>query len=410
MELTQEQRAGLEILNSRKNVFLTGRAGTGKSFLIHHYLQDLNPDTHPVLASTGAAALLVGGRTFHSFWGLGILEGGLEKTVDRALRNPRVVKRIRKAQAVLVDEISMLSGPTLACAERIACLARGSDEPWGGLRFIAIGDFAQLPPINRFAAAPEWAFLDDVWLKSDFSPVVLQKIMRSSDPHWVHVLNLVRDGICNSEVEDFLNSRQIEAEDNLDATRLFPHRNTAEEFNLHRLRELEGEETLIATTYAGAEPALASLKKTSPIPEVLILKIGALVMLRKNDIDGQFVNGSLGHVTGIQKKYIRIELLDTGREIELETMSFELLDGDGNVTASAKNFPLTLAYGSTIHKAQGATIDRLIVDLGSLWESGQAYVALSRVKSPENLYLSTWSKRSIKADARVKAFHASLDQ
>jgi ATP-dependent exoDNAse (exonuclease V) alpha subunit len=142
----------------------------------------------------------------------------------------------------------------------------------------------------------------------------------------------------------------------------------------------------------------------------LLLKVGALVMLRKNDIDGQFVNGSLGHVNGILKKYIRIELLDTGREIELETMSFELLDGDGNVTASAKNFPLTLAYGSTIHKAQGATIDRLIVDLGSLWESGQAYVALSRVKSPENLYLSTWSKRSIKADARVKAFHASLDQ
>lgn len=140
------------------------------------------------------------------------------------------------------------------------------------------------------------------------------------------------------------------------------------------------------------------------------MKIGALVMLRKNDQDGAFVNGSLGHIAKLGKKTIHVDLLDSGEEVELEPMSFELLDGDGNVIASAKNFPLTLAYGSTIHKAQGATIDRLVVDLAGLWEAGQAYVALSRVREPKNLYLRSWSKRSIKADPQVRRFHANLPQ
>lgn len=407
-ELSQDQKKALEIMEGRKNVFLTGRAGSGKSFLTSYFLCGKDPEKTPVLASTGAAALLVGGRTFHSFFGLGILEGGPERTIERSLRNPKNVRRIRKADTVLVDEISMLSGTTLAAAEAIARLARNSDEPWGGLHVIFVGDFAQLPPVTRMGEAVDWAFLHEVWAKSDLIPLSLETIHRSTEAGWLSVLNKVRDGICDGEVTALLRSREGKVSEDFEATRLFPHRATAEKYNLFRLDKISGDPTEIATIYAGEERHVESLKRQAPIPEVLLLKEGALVMIRRNDMEGLYVNGSLGYVRRITKASLSIELLESGLRVDIEPVSFELYDGDGETIASAKNFPVTLAYGSTIHKAQGATLDRVVADLRSLWEAGQAYVALSRVRRSADITLESWQTRSIKADPSVAAFHANL--
>src|SRR3989338_258151 len=166
--LTSCQTKGLDVLERQGNVFLTGAAGTGKSFLLQRYLAGKPSENFPVVASTGAAAVLVGGRTFHSFFGLGILEGGPQAAVVRALQSRKLVHRLNTACSVVIDEISMLSVTTLQAAEAVARGARGNHEPWGGLRIIAVGDFAQLPPVTPGTRTKDWAFAHPVWQESDF--------------------------------------------------------------------------------------------------------------------------------------------------------------------------------------------------------------------------------------------------
>jgi len=403
--LSEKQQLALSLMESKKNIFLTGGAGTGKSFVIRHFLEK-NPEI-PALASTGAAAVLINGRTFHSFFGLGILEGGIQKTIERALKNPKIVRRLRKAKSIVIDEISMLSGITIRAAENIAKIAKNSSAPWGGLQIIACGDFAQLPPVTRGNEATDWAFQEETWALSNFQTIFLHEVYRTKEENFLKILQWIRNGEINEEVKFFLNSRMLNVADDFQGTRLFPHRATAEEFNLKKLSLLPGEATVLPTQYFGNEFSIESLKKQAPVPEILYLKPGALVMIRKNDTDGTYVNGTIGNIRNIEKDKITIKLLNN-TEVLLKPMEFEILDGDGNVQASARNFPLTLAYASTIHKAQGATLDRMIVDLAKLWEAGQAYVALSRVKESQHLYIQNWHPNSIKQDPIVKEFYANF--
>jgi ATP-dependent DNA helicase PIF1 len=399
-QLNSDQQAALQLLNGQENIFLTGAAGSGKSFLLKHYLK--NKDI-PVLASTGAAAILVGGRTFHSFFGLGIMEGGLEETVSRALRNKKLMKRLKKTSTVIIDEVSMLSGPTLRAAERVARAALNSLAPWGGLRIIAVGDFAQLPPVNPFRQTKEWAFRDEVWYESSFVPVVLREMMRTTDSEFLEVLRRIRNGIVDSSVNEFLNARtQIKPRG--DFTRLFPHRADVEKYNLQQLEEIRDELHTFQTVYSGKAADIEKFRKHAPITDTLHLKKNALVMIRQNDPAGRWVNGSLGRIETITSEFLVIKL-EQGRRIELEKAEFTLLDADGNPAVSARNFPVTLAWAMTIHKAQGTTLDQLHVDLRKIWEPGQAYVAVSRVRSPEGLYIEGWSPRAIFCDRDVEEFH-----
>jgi ATP-dependent exoDNAse (exonuclease V) alpha subunit len=406
MEFSPDQLHALEMLAGPGNVFLTGKAGTGKSTVLRKHMATDRGEA-AVLASTGAAAVLVGGRTFHSFFGLGILEGGRQKTVERALKNPRLKKRLKATDTVVIDEISMLSGETLATAEEIARLARGNEQPWGNLRVIAVGDFAQLPPVTPGRQSHDWAFLHEVWQRTGFQAVNLETVHRAPSQEWNKVLNRVREGICDQVVKDALNAR-LNKKETTDVTRLFGMRHEAENYNRSRLADLPGEPSIYTTEYSGDDAALEQIKRNSPIPEELVLKMDALVMIRRNDPDGFYVNGSLGHIRAMSEKFIRIELLDYGITVELEPVKFEQLNADGEVVAAARNFPLNLAYGTTIHKSQGATLDAVRMRLAGLWESGQAYVALSRVRSPERLYLDGWDPRSIRADQEVLRFHSGL--
>jgi ATP-dependent exoDNAse (exonuclease V) alpha subunit len=406
--LTGCQQAALAALESQHNVFVTGSAGSGKSFLIRRYLNARDSKEYPVLASTGAAAILVGGRTFHSFFGLGIMQGGFEQTVDRASRNKKLVKRIQKASAVIIDEISMLSGITLRAAERVARLARGKNQPWGGLKIVAVGDFAQLPPVSPYGqSGKDWAFLDSSWAVSRFVPAVLKTVVRTQESEFLDVLNRVREGVFDPRVAEFLKSRSSTIPDDDTATRLFPHRETTERYNLERLGKIPGETQTFATHYFGEERYLVELKRNAPVPEVLQLKEKALVMIRQNDPAGRWVNGSLGHIIEISPERLLIALLN-GRVIEIEKVSFTVMNADGLEVASASNFPVNLAYASTIHKAQGMTLDQVIVDLSRLWEPGHAYVAMSRVRSAQGLHVAAFTPSSIKADPQVARFNREL--
>ncbi len=408
ISLSPCQENALTILEGKSNVFLTGVAGSGKSFLLKHYLKDKDPKEYPVLASTGAAAILVGGRTFHSFFGLGIMDGGAARAVALALNNSRVRSRVRKAIAIVIDELSMMPGEALAAAEEIARSARKSDEPWGGLRVIAVGDFAQLPPVVKYGQRRVWAFQNPVWEFSAFEPAILSTIMRQEDEGFLSILNNVRKGQCTEEVREFFQDRALQDDGTMQGTRLFPRKDATAKFNEDRLAELSGTVEEYPTEYTGNAKSIETLKKQAPIEEILRIKEGALVMLRQNDPIGRWVNGSLGTIIGKNEKgQMEVRLLK-GTKVKVDKAIFTLSDAEGNPVATAMNFPINLAWASTIHKAQGSTFDRLIVDLRSLWEPGHAYVALSRVRAADGVHITGWSAGSVKISPEVVQFHKSI--
>ncbi|MGK5085007.1 AAA family ATPase [Bdellovibrionota bacterium FG-1] len=428
-KLNQGQQNALELLTgSDENVFLTGVAGSGKSFLVRRFLRERESSERrfPVLASTGAAAILVGGRTFHSFFGLGILEGGVDATVERAIRNKRVCKRLNATDGVIIDEVSMISGTTLRAAEKICRKARESQRPWGGLRVITVGDFAQLPPVNPHwnpgngltpRALRDWAFLDESWLTSGFVSAVLYETMRTTEPELLHALNAVRAGQLDGPSTRFLNSRLLAPPHDFDGTRLFGRRMDTERFNLQRLCEIPAEVQTFETIYTAAlsasskkadqNKAIADFKKNAPVPEVLQLKEGALVMIRQNDPEGKWVNGSVGILKEIDDECLSIEL-SNGLDVEIEKTTFQMLNAEGGIVASATNFPVNLAYAMTVHKAQGASLEKMQVDLRGLWEPGQAYVALSRARTAQGLFIEGWSPSSMIVDPVVTEFHRRI--
>ncbi len=399
------QLRAFEALQGAQNVFITGGAGSGKSFLIRHFLADKDRREFPMLASTGAAAVLVGGRTFHSFFGLGIMEGGVEATIEKASKNRQVVRRLKQVKGFIVDEVSMLSGATLRAAEIICRRVRSSDLPWGGLRVIAVGDFAQLPPVERGASSHRgWAFLDPVWTWSGFQTQFLTTQQRCKDLEFMGILASVREGLVTTEVRNYLDNKVEDEKEGYTGTLLFPRREETERYNLRKLEALDSEPHVFPTLFSGDERALAALKKYSPIPDTLTLKHEALVMLRQNDPQGRWVNGSTGLVKKIAPAKLTIELLN-GRLIEIEKATFSMMDAEGEVIACAINFPISLAWATTIHKAQGATLDRMRVNLANLWEPGQAYVALSRLTQGIDLSIERWDVRSIKVDSKVIQFY-----
>ncbi len=416
MELTHEsptkltlcQQKAFNYLEQNQNIFITGGAGTGKTFLVKNFLINQKGFFNtPILASTGVAALLLGGRTFHSFFSLGILEGGVEKVVGKALRDKKVVKRIKEAHQIVIDEVSMLSEDAFTAAEAIARGARESEEAWGGLRLILVGDFAQLPPVSKFNQKKSWIFLSEVWRRSNIQVFSLKTQVRCKDDFYMGILNKVRMGIVDEEVDTYMQAKEAE-EITASKTFLFPRKVQTESFNLSELEKIEAPLFVFDTEYSGKKWIVDRLKKISPLEQSLHLKIGALVMLKQNDPMGRWINGSTGIVAKINDEKITVDLLE-GRRVNIKKASFKLLDGDGELLGEVENFPLALAYATTIHKAQGQTLNSLYVNLRDLWESGQAYVALSRVKQGQDLSIQGWSPNVVKCDPLVIQFYEKAD-
>lgn len=405
VQLTPSQAEGFrDLIEGRDNIFLTGGPGTGKSFLIREFLEKSEKEI-PVVASTGAAAILIGGRTFHSFFGLGIMQGGPELVVEKALKNKRLRKRLKDTEALVVDEVSMLSGETLSCAEQIARAVRKSQEPWGGIRMIVVGDFAQLPPISRSEKREkEWCFLSGAWARSYFKKVVLREVKRTEDAEFLEVLEDIRWGRLSEKVEAFLNGRLVHTEEvEMDVPHVFPRRAQTDAFNRARLNEIESKSRFYRTEYGGSDIYIERLKRDAPIPEVLELKEGALVMLRMNDPKQRYVNGTVGTVEALEDDLLLVRVKN--RVMEIEPFTFTILDDEGEEAAFASNFPVTLAYANTIHKMQGTTLERCHISLRALWEPGQAYVALSRARSGDGITLMDWDASSIRADLAVRKFY-----
>lgn len=411
-KITEDQKNILnQMTSSARNIFLTGPAGVGKSFVLRRYIESRkNPP--PILASTGAAAVQIGGRTFHSFFGLGIMEGGFSRTVERACQSDRLVRRLKKIPELIIDEISMIHPEAFKAADAICKKILKSDEPFGGIRLVMLGDFFQLPPVDRFEKNNPWLFTSSLWLELNVLILSLKVSLRTESQLFVDILNKIRFGIIDEDVEFFLNKRTQIRPQNFSGTLLFGRRQEADTVNQNKLESLRNKMWEFPTDiYISPQCSTARevLLKQSPITEVLKLKVGALVMIRKNDIYEEYVNGSLAILKDIHADEVTLQLM-SGATVTLTKEEFHVLDGDGRVIATMSNFPLSLGWATTIHKSQGASIDSLCVNLKSLWEYGQVYVALSRAKDPEKLFIESWSRSSIKAHPEVIRFYENYKE
>lgn len=418
-ELSKEQRAVFELIEkTREHIFVTGRAGTGKSTLLNHLAY--NTDKQIVIcAPTGVAALNVGGQTIHSLFRLPI---GV--IADHAIdQSDELKKLLNTIDTLVIDEVSMVNADLLDAIDRALRQARQKkSDPFGGVQLVLFGDPYQLAPVpgsteerQYFADAYRsmWFFDAKVWLETSLRIVELVDVHRQHESEFRYMLNAVRHGMVTREIADRLNSVGARHAPADGVITLATRNDAVNRINQGALARLPGR-----LQTAKAEISGDFGGRNHPADESLELKVGARVMFLRNDYQGQgeirWVNGSVGTVTRIADN-VRVEL--DGHEYEVEPATWERhrysYDAatkklSKEVVAEFTQFPLRLAWAVTIHKSQGKTYDSAIVDLGGgAFAPGQTYVALSRITALDGLYLTRPLRPSdVRVDPDVERFMA----
>lgn len=390
-----------------RNVFLTGMAGTGKSTLLRRFIDErLHAATShrvDVTAPTGVAALNVSGMTIHRFCGmlLGPQSGQSNDEYFDTLRRdtrPSIMagfNRVRRCETLVIDEISMLPGRQLDFVEFLFRRLRGRDKSFGGCQVIATGDFLQLPPVRRGESEPyDWAFQSQAWASAEFKTILLETVRRQDEPDFVRALSRFRIGRVQGDDARLLQSR-VKNFPPANLTRLFTHNVQVDKWNEFQLSELPGEPVVCEAIQTGPDTQREFLAKNLLTPATLRLKPGAIVMFTVNKNErGQlqpvFVNGQMGEVLEISDALVHVRLRN--REvIPVERFTWRYAQNDPE-SATFSQFPLRLAYAMTIHKSQGLTLDAAYLDIRAAREPGQAYVAVSRVRTLAGLHFKDWFK------------------
>jgi ATP-dependent DNA helicase PIF1 len=384
------QETALTICKTGANVFLTGEPGSGKTHTVNRYVEYLRSHgiEPAITASTGIAATHIGGMTIHSWSGISIKDKLSPQELDHIVKKSYIEKRIKKTNVLIIDEISMLAASTLSMVELICRKVKESKKPFGGLQVILVGDFFQLPPISREGNTSRFAFESEAWTALDPLVCYISEQHRQDDLEFLSVLNAMRSGEFEDEHYSHIQSRMRQQPDNsLGITKLFSHNVDVDRINSVELDKISSREINFQMTSDGPNKLVETLKKGCISPETLSLKVGAVVMFTKNNPKAGFVNGTLGKVVGFDKEsgypMIRTE---NGQSIKAEPMDWSV-EENGVALATVTQIPLRLAWAITIHKSQGMSLDAAIMDLSTVFEYGQGYVALSRVRRLSGLYL-----------------------
>ena len=438
------------------NVFLTGKAGTGKTTFLRR-LKERSPKRMVVVAPTGVAAINAGGVTIHSFFQFPLapyIPGGSFNTKDEKYRFSKEKKNIiRTLDLLVIDEISMVRADLLDQIDAVLRLHKDRHRPFGGVQLLMIGDLSQLAPVVKEG---EWALLREYYRTPYFFgshalqqtqhvTIELTRVYRQSDQAFINILNEVRENRLTAESLARLNSRVATSgkmkdesgksvnegshpEDNCHLStfnfsldegtiRLTTHNATANRYNEERMDALKGVRFTFRADVSGTFP-----ESSYPAEEKLVLKKGCQVMFLKNDAQGsRYYNGKIGIISAIDAEHIRVRGIDDGEEIEVEpdvwTNARYVIDKETKeireeIEGEFRQYPLRLAWAITVHKSQGLTFDRAVLDVNAAFASGQVYVALSRCRSLEGLVLTApLSLSSVKTDAVVTDYmNVELEQ
>ncbi|MBI1871614.1 MAG: AAA family ATPase [Chlamydiae bacterium] len=421
LDLNSEFKKALDGMeNTSQNIFITGKAGTGKSTLLNYFRHHTQKKA-VVLAPTGVAALNVQGQTIHSFFRFKP-DITLDKIKKISSRGKNIYKKI---ESIIIDEISMVRADILDCVDRFMRLnGQNSSRPFGGVQMIFFGDLYQLPPVvpskereifERHYVSP-YFFDSHVFKNFQMNWIELEKIYRQSDSRFIEILNAIRNNTPTEEHLRVINQRckpDFEPDGKDFFIQLTTTNALAEEINVSQLMKLPGK----LYTYSGLKEG--DFKDSYlPTKMELGLKVGAQVMMLNNDSSGRWVNGSVGQIQEIDSSegedVVWVKLTN-GNRVEVTPFTWELYQFSfdeksqkltSQMVGSFTQYPMMLAWAVTIHKSQGRTFERLVIDIGKgTFAHGQMYVALSRSTSLEGIFLKKpVQKRHIFVDWRVVSF------
>jgi len=426
IEINTEFAAALDVLeNTSRHIFITGKAGTGKSTLLE-YFRDRTEKLVVVLASTGVSAVNVKGETIHSFFGF---KPDITPEKVRKIRSRKRSALYKNIDTIIIDEVSMVRADLMDCVDVFLRLnGRDPDLPFGGTQMVFIGDMYQLPPVvppsdrglfgRRYESA--YFFSSDVFKKIDLEYVELVKIYRQKDEKLIDILNGIRDNTISEEDLCMLNRSSdpcVNISDLDQYVYMAPTNRLSAGINRHQLRILNAEEYVYEAKVEGAFDS-----RFLPADPELRIKRGAQVMLIKNDEYGRWVNGTIGHLVDIKKEDpddILLVNLPDGDIAEIKPCKWEVFhfkynpdigEIESEVKGHVVQYPLKLAWAITIHKSQGKTFNKAVIDVtGGLFACGQLYVALSRCRSLKDIILKRPVRREhILVDRRIKNFLAGL--
>ncbi|PKH65660.1 helicase [Psychrobacter sp. 4Dc] len=453
------QSSALDILKTGQNVFLTGSAGSGKTYTLNQYIDYLRARRVPVAvtASTGIAATHMNGTTIHSWSGIGIKDELSDRDLTNLSRKQFLADRLKDTAVLVIDEISMLHAKQLNLVSQVLKHVRKNNKAFGGIQVVVAGDFFQLPPIGSKGESnrEKFAFMSEAWLDAKFHICYLSEQHRQvSDAangglDLDDILNQIRRQEVTFEAIAALEATYDQSVD-IKRTRLYTHNLNVNKINDKELASLDGEMMRFEATATGDSKLVETLKKTVRTQDELILKVGAKVMFIKNNAELGVSNGTMGELIGFAAVKIEdkdssdalieddssddvdeeaagekttkgkksaakkdkekpkskkpttqkmpVVRLNSGREVIAEPEEWIIEDETGDVLASYLQVPLCLAWAITIHKSQGMTLDAAEIDLSRTFELGQGYVALSRLKSLSGLQLLGMNDMSLQLD------------
>lgn len=413
------QREALDILKTGANIFLTGEPGAGKTHTINHfvsYLRDRNIEP-AITASTGIAATHIGGTTIHSWSGIGIRTKLDKYDLDKIASSEYIAKRVHRTKVLIIDEVSMLSGNMLDMLDMVCREIKQTNAPFGGMQIILVGDFFQLPPVAKRRddheiqnfLMPEigdmsarFAYVSGAWHRANLVVCYLSEQHRQDDLSFLSMLSAIRKNAVAKEHLDQIILRKIKTEEApAHITKLFSHNVDVDQVNSIELGKLGNEKKSFKMSASGKENLVVALKKGCLSPENLELKEGAVVMCTKNNPKEKFVNGTLGTVTGFAE-FSGHPVIKTknGRSITVGPMDW-MIEENGKILAQITQIPLRLAWAITVHKSQGMSMDAAVIDLSQVFEFGQGYVALSRVRRLSGLYLLGINEHALKVHPEI---------
>lgn len=422
VQLTRDQARAWNYVQQGKNIFLTGRAGTGKSFTLRYIVKQLDPERTFVTATTGCAAVNIGGTTYHKFFGVGLGRGTAEQLLRTMTEQGR--KNLIACHTLVIDEISMMTGEMFDKLETIAREVRGyrfpkfAQLPFGGIQIVVSGDFFQCPPVGQGVQCFEAATWRSIEVQFE-----LQEVIRQREPLGVGFVNALRDSDVDRwgrvklakewiELMDYLRRPLRPRRDGLLPTRLYCTNRDVDRENRDELARIPGELEVYTARDVGTEAWINEMLTSCPAADELRLKTGAQVMLIKN-LTATLINGSRGVVTRFQHDVETGEKLPlvkfkNGEEAIIKRETWRYEDSQGRELASRTQIALKLAWAGTCHKFQGQTLDYVEVYINDAFEFGLAYVALTRFTSLAGLRIARYDPMKIRNNPKVVGFNRAM--